>query len=582
MHLEISDYTASIEDFRIARRRAALEAVLARLTGKSVDLLSFDEIRELLIGENTIPRGLHEIPLNAIIGSVGRYHDFSRSFLPRDDRDAERWARVQASIDQRGMPPIEVYQIGETYFVLDGNHRVSVARSRGYETIQAYVTEIETRVPLTPHDQPDDIIRKAEYAAFLETTHLAEARPTADLHVTVPGSYRVLLAQIAEERTHLAKTQGPEPSWSVAAARWYDKIYTPVIQVIRENGLPHDFPNRTETDLYVWMYRRREELTAELGWQIPIGVAAANLARPPREQTRAARRTPPQAPLPAPSNGEPVHPLDSTPDPGSWRAWAYATHPREHLFRDYLVPISGTEDSWLALDQALIFAKLEGDRLHGLHVVRSDAARVGKKALALKAEFERRCTKAGVEGELMIESGKIAPLICDRACWTDLVILNISHPPGDRALDRLTSGISTIVRRACRPVMFVPRVVSKVERLLLPFDGSAKSREALYVATYLAGKWHWALDVLTILETGRATDETVVHAQDYLSERGVPANFITKTGNVADAILATAEEQNSHEIIMGGYSYSRVMEVMFGSTVDRVLREAHIPVFICR
>jgi len=582
MHLEISDYTASIEDFRTARRRAALEAVMARVTGKSADLLAFDAVRELLKGETTIPRGLQEIPLNAIIGSVGRYHDFTRSFLPRDDQDAERWVRVRASMDQHGMPPIELYQIGEAYFVLDGNHRVSVARSRGYETIQANITEIETRVPLSPDDQPDDLIRKAEYTAFLETTRLNDLRPHADLTVTVPGSYRLLIQQIAEEGRHTAKTQGMDVAWEVAATRWYDKIYTPIVQVIRENGLPRDFPNRTETDLYVWIHRRRDELVHELGWEVPIGVAAANLARTPRDQTRPARSTSSTGEPPPRMSGQAASSLDSTPDPGSWRAWAYATHPREHLFRDYLVPISGTEDSWIALDQAIILARLESDRLHGLHIVRRESARTGKKALAIQAEFEQRCIQAGVDGELTIETGKVTPLICDRACWTDVVILNISHPPGDRPLARLTSNISTIVRYACRPVLFVPRVVPKIERLLLPFDGSAKAREALYLATYLAGKWHWTLDVLTVLEPGHATEETIQQAQEYLAQRGVPANFITKTGTVADAILSTVEEQDSHEIIMGGYSSSRVMEVMFGSTVDRVLREAKIPVFICR
>ena len=581
MHLEISDYTASIEDFRAARRRAALEAVMARVTGKSADLLAFDEVVEILKGENTIIRGLREIPLNAIIGSVGRYHDFTRSFLPRDDNDAERWARVQASINQHGMAPIEVYQIGEGYFVLDGNHRVSVARSRGYETIQANVTEIQTRVPLSTTDQPDDLIRKAEYAAFLETTHLDEVRPKADLRVTVPGSYRLLLRQIAEERARLTKGHGFEPPWPHAAARWYDKIYSPIIQVIRENGLPHDFPHRTEADFYVWMNRRRDEIAAELGWQVPLGVAAASLTSPPYTRRKSPRAGQGESSA-SNSHLAPADALDSTPIPGTWREWALATHPPEHLFRDYLVPISGTENSWLALEQALAFAKLENDRLHGLHVVRGESARSGKKALAVKEKFERRCLETGVEGELIIEVGKIASLICSRACWTDLVILNISHPPGDRPLDRLTSGIATIVRDSCRPVMFVPRVIPKVERLLLPFDGSAKAREALYIATYLAGKWRWQLDVLTVLETSRATEETILIAQDYLSKRNVAANFISKTGNVADAILEIAAAQQSHEIIMGGYSYSRMMEVMFGSTVDRVLREANVPVFVCR
>jgi nucleotide-binding universal stress UspA family protein len=581
MHLEITDYTASIEDFHTARRRAALEAVMARLSGKSVDLLAFDEVVEMLKGEDTIPRGLREIPLTAIIGSVGRYTEFSRSFLPRDDRDAERWARVQASINQRGMDPVEVYQIGEAYFFLDGNHRVSVARSRGYETIQAHVTEIRTRVPLSLDDQLDDLIRKAEYTAFLETTHLDEVRPQADLSVTAPGSYRLLLHQIAEIRSQLQKSQGIEIPWSVAAARWYDKSYIPIVKVIREKGLPHDFPNRTETDLYVWINRKRDQLADVLGWQVPLGVTAENLVNPARtrkEPALSSRRTP----LQSSPTGEPDTPLDSTPQPGSWRAWAYATHPRDHLFSDYLVPISGTESSWKALEQALIFAKLENDRLHGLHITHTYSAKAREKALSIKERFERRCREEKVEGELTIETGKVAPIICDRTCWTDLVILNISHPPGDHPLDRLTSGISTIVRRSCRPVIFVPNVVQQINRLFLPYDGSPKAREALYLATYLAGKWHWALDVLTILEAGRATEDTVREAKEYLSQRGVPANFITKTGNVANTILQTADELGSDEIIMGGYSYSRVIAVMFGSTVDRVLRAAKIPVFICR
>ncbi|NJN44334.1 MAG: universal stress protein [Anaerolineae bacterium] len=106
-------------------------------------------------------------------------------------------------------------------------------------------------------------------------------------------------------------------------------------------------------------------------------------------------------------------------------------------------------------------------------------------------------------------------------------------------MDRLTSGIATIIRNACRPVMLVPKVVPGIERLLLPYDGSPKAREALYVATYLAGKWRWKLDVLTVLETGRATEETSQVAENYLKQRGVPANFIFKSGNIADVILET-------------------------------------------
>ncbi len=169
------DYEHAVQDFREARRQAVREQLMAHLTGKAADLLSYDEVREKLKARGSKPLGLKDIPLDAIVGSVGRYADFTRSFLPKVDSDRERWARVQvANADLTGLPPIEAYQIGEAYFVRDGNHRVSVARQLGAPTIQAYVTEIETRVPLTADVQPDDLILKAEYADFLEKTRLDE------------------------------------------------------------------------------------------------------------------------------------------------------------------------------------------------------------------------------------------------------------------------------------------------------------------------------------------------------------------------------------------------------------------------
>jgi hypothetical protein len=91
-----------------------------------------------------------EIPLDAIAGSVGRYADFTRSFLPRRESAQERWTRVRAAFDRvQDIPPITVFQIGDSYFVLDGNHRVSVARSLGATHIPAHVTVVESRVPLS-------------------------------------------------------------------------------------------------------------------------------------------------------------------------------------------------------------------------------------------------------------------------------------------------------------------------------------------------------------------------------------------------------------------------------------------------
>ena len=150
-----------------------------------------------------------------------------------------------------GLPPIEVYNIGDAYFVKDGNHRVSVARQLGNETIQAYVTEVRTRVPMTADLTPDDLILKAEYADFLEQTHLDELRPDADLNVTIPGQYPKLLEHIAVHQYYRGLDLDREVSYLEAVAHWYDTVYLPIIELISERGIMRSFPDRTETDLYL-------------------------------------------------------------------------------------------------------------------------------------------------------------------------------------------------------------------------------------------------------------------------------------------------------------------------------------------
>src|SRR5512138_1188212 len=166
-------YRMAIQDFQAARQRAAVQEVLARFTRKSNRLLSYDDVAEKLKLRLRTERGVQQVPLDAIIGSVGRYTDFTRTFLPRQVKDLQRWARVKAAMeDGVDMPPIEVYKVGEAYFVVDGNHRVSIAREEGSPTIAAHVIEFSTPIQLMPDVQPDDLIIQAEYAAFLDATHL--------------------------------------------------------------------------------------------------------------------------------------------------------------------------------------------------------------------------------------------------------------------------------------------------------------------------------------------------------------------------------------------------------------------------
>src|SRR5690606_23873471 len=193
--------SAALRDFQRARRRADLRVVLSLLWGPDEGLLAYDDVRRKLRAVETQRREHAYIPLDAIVGSVGRYLDFTRSFLPRKDADAGRWVGVQqAMTGLEGLPPIEVYRLGDAYFVKDGNHRVSVARQLGATKIDAYVTDVATRVPFRPEMDQDDLIVAAEFADFLERTNLDEQRPDADLRVTVPGQYPQLLEHIDVHR----------------------------------------------------------------------------------------------------------------------------------------------------------------------------------------------------------------------------------------------------------------------------------------------------------------------------------------------------------------------------------------------
>jgi len=573
------NYPSAIQDFRQARRRAAMEQIMARLTGRSVDLLSYEEVRQKLRARESVRWELKDIPLNAIVGSVGRYADFTRSFLPRQDSDEERWARVKIAVtDLSGLPPVKVYQIGDAYFVLDGHHRVSVARQIGATHIEAYVTEVRSKVPLSPDIHPDDLILKAEYADFLEHTHLDELRPEADLGVSVPGQYEILEEHIAVHRYFMGLDQQRDITYEEAVSHFYDEVYLPVVQVIRERGILRDFPDRTEADLYLWLSEHRAELEQELGWQIRPEEAAADLAaqfspRPQRVVARVSEKL-----LDAVTPDE----LQAGPPPGEWRKERLRAQWDDRLFADILVAVNGEESGWYALEQALEVARREEARLYGLHVVSSETQRNSEETQALQTEFNRRCEAAGIPGKLAIEVGGVARTICERSRWTDLVILSLSYPPAPQPIARLGSGLSTLLRRCPRPVLAVSGSASRLSRVLLAYDGSPKADEALFVATYLSSKWNIPLVVVTVIEMGRTTAETLTRAQSYLETHGVQATFVKESGPVAEAILVTADEHQSDLIIMGGYGLGPVLEVVLGSAVDQILRASQRPMLICR
>ena len=571
-----STYGTAVADFRQARQQAALQSLVARLTGKSVDLLSYDDVVHKLRPTGQAERGLREIPLQAIVGSVGRYTDFTRTFLPRHGSDQQRWAQVKAVIDQRdldALPPIEVYQIGDAYFVRDGNHRVSIARQLGFESIHAFVTEVQTRVPIAPDVQPDDLIIKAEYAAFLEYTRLDELCPGCDLAVSAPGQYAKLEDHIEAHRYLKEAESGREMPFPDAACSWYNEAYLPVVQAIREQGILRYSPKRTEADLYLWLSDHRVALQRELGWHINPEAAAAKLAaligRQPGPQVRHTLNT---------LHINLRHQRHAT---GQWRIERLADRYEDRLFADVLVALSGQPESWAALDQALVVAQRDGAHVHGLHVA-DEASKRGDGARALGDAFKRRCEAGGIRGELGVESGAITPRIVERSVMADLVVLHLAHPPAPGPLARLGSKVRAIIEACPRPVLFVQEAATPLARALLAYDGSSRAREALFVAAYLAEQWRTSLVVLTVQENGPIAPDALDFARRYLEVHETQAEFVHEHGRAAEAILQSAARHDADLLLMGGYGAKSIWQAMIGNTVEDVLRESRLPVLVCR
>lgn len=265
------------ERFRRSLTRAQIADLLGLMTGDSTDLVNYDEVAKRLHARQQIDLGTEMVPLDRIVGSVGRYRDFTRTFLPRAGISLERWAGVDAAMhSMEGLPPVELFKIGEVYFVKDGNHRVSVARANGLQHIEAYVTELKTDIPLTLDDfERDQWIIKVERKEFLDATDLDTLRPDHNIQITEPGRYAIMLHHIDVHQylrnldlEHSGASERMD--WAGAVESWYDNVYMPVVQSIRDYGLLRSFPGRTEADLYLWIAHHRERLAQEYGLA-PLG-----------------------------------------------------------------------------------------------------------------------------------------------------------------------------------------------------------------------------------------------------------------------------------------------------------------------
>lgn len=577
--LSPTSYKLALRDFQYARKQAVMQQLLARFRGDGARLLPFNEIKQQFgpTGE-TIKHGIQEIALDKIVGSVGRYEDFTRSFLPKRDADEERWAGVRAAVrDMVGIPPIEVYQVGDAYFVQDGNHRVSIARRLNSKTITAYVTEIKTRVPFSADDDPNEVICKANYADFLERSNLDKLRPEADLIMTFCGNYHIFLEQIeigfsgpGEKQGSASDTDG----WDEAVVDWYDDVYLPIIRIIRELGVLHRFPERTEADMYLLLSERRNELEEDLGWKVDLETGVSDLISYPMGLRGRFKRVF-QSLAPA-AIGMPM--------PGLWRQQQLARGRYHHLFKHILVPLDGSDENWDMFEDFLESTSFDQDHLLGLTVVSNKMALDSDRVRSMRARFNEGIQRIGLQGQFAVEIGSNpVQVINRRAAWVDFVIVNGTRPPGNVPLARISPQLRLLVQQCPRPIQVRPDgSQSDYSRAILAYDGSPKADEALFIATYLTSRWAKSLTVVTV-ETEYTKPPALERARSYLRSHGLnDVNYVLKKGAIAEMVMETAEAFECNMLFMGGFSFPSLRQLTLGSSAERILCEFPYPMWICR
>ena len=555
--------TVAHRRFDHAKRQAFVESVTALMRSRPDDLLPFDDVQKKLGLHVTRERGLQQIPLDKIVGSVGKYREFTRSFWPKQEKLRERWKWIYVAAHSfHGLPPVELYQVGEVFFVKDGNHRISVARELGNRSVEAYVTEFLSPVALTVEtvdSNLDEIVLQLEREDFLQRTRILELRPQADIQVTAIGDYRILQEHIAVPGFIVGHDEGRQVSWEEAVDIWYDDVYLPVVRMIHQYELQRHYPGHTDADLYLWLMEQRGQLAQGPEPEKALAATARQFVEKYNPRLRWV--------------------VETRSAPGRWREGRVLPRGDNQLFADILLSLDETPKAWQAVEDILPVAKRERGRLHGLFTGQSPDEH--GRADALLQRFAQCCDESQVPWKFREEIGPASGDLYANTGGYDLVVLRQDTEEARRQDEMLGTQIQGVIRRVACPVLVLSEQKPKLSRALLAYDGSSYAEEALFVAAHLAQAWNVALTVVTVEESPRTSSATLDAALAYLKQIGISARGFFKGGDPAETILKTASEQGCDLILLGDTGYSPFVELFVRSTVDRVLRETEGSVLVC-
>ena len=567
---DANTYRQALDDFRRARSKAAMQRFWAGIRGRSLDLLPYDEISTKLRAVSRTDRGIKQVPLKDIIGSVNRIQDFDRNFLPLRDDDIYRWAGVKTAMTSplaKGVPPVSLYQIGDAYFVLDGNHRVSIAKEMGMETIEAYVTEIKTKVPISRSLTSDELVQKAAYVNFLEDTKIDQILPGVDFSLHLIENYPLLKEHINVHQYYMGIEKNRPVSFEEAVRHWYETLYSPVTAIIESSGLHHALRDLTVTDLYLWLLDQQNALQSDLGIELKpenvLDYAAGKEGIKSGSGWSTAEEQIMQVLLKG--DEQPQNPY------------------QDCLFQHVTVALSEDDPDWIALEQAILVDRCSNTAIRGVHVKSPGTQKLAVEMDVYRQRFDQRLSEAGMKGKFFLREGGPASALLEFSLLSDLLVLKLSHPPAASLMDRISHGIITILQQSRRPVLFVKEKPLAISSILLPFNGGQRSKEALYIAAYYAARYGCQLHLLLVMKGLDQDEVNRYYARTYLERLGVKADYHQGSSESLTAdVVSLAETLSVSTLILGGYENTTILDRVFRQTIDEILAQVPIPVMICQ
>ena len=281
--MKVFNQIQSEEDFFKARNKALFNEIQHFLNPEESRLLSLTDMKKMLKPTGEVYQGMKEVPVNLIVGSEGRYHDFDNHFFPKNAHLKNRWASIdQAHLQDVVLPPVKLYELGGVYFVRDGNHRVSVAKSKGIECVDAEVVSLQSELKLKPGSTQKQMMQQViqyEKRVFYAETAFGDITDYWNLDFSVTGQYDVIFHHLLIHKYYINQNQSDEISMQEAILSWFNTVYMPVINTIKRQHIMRRFKHRTPADMYVWIIKYWDDLKKKFGNDVSLDQAAEDFTK---------------------------------------------------------------------------------------------------------------------------------------------------------------------------------------------------------------------------------------------------------------------------------------------------------------